>query len=353
MSLVNKIFSESLLNWYDHHGRKDLPWQHPQTAYHVWISEMMLQQTQVQTVIPYFLRFIEHFPNIQSLAKAHIDEVLTLWSGLGYYSRARNLHRSALCIANDYSGQFPSDLHTLQSLPGIGPSTAAAIASLAFDQPTAILDGNVKRVLSRYFLIGDPITRVREKRLWQQALACMPSVRCRDYTQAIMDMGATCCTQTRPNCQACPLQTNCLAYQRNVISDYPPKKAKIIRPTREEQFLVLFTENQHIYLEQRPSLGVWGGLWCFPTISIEACLKTFLSERYAIDMREEAQDLIRLKHSFTHFHLHINAKILKIQPNFNFTGRWISEKELDQIGLPKPVRVIADYFFKKGLTDCC
>ena len=193
-------FSEKLLAWSQIHGRKDLPWQTPHTPYRVWLSEIMLQQTQVQTVIPYFLNFISQIPDIHALAAANLDEVLSLWSGLGYYSRARNLHRCAQIIVKEFSGIFPSDLKILQSLPGIGRSTAAAIASLAFNLPTAIMDGNVKRVLSRYFLIKEASNSALEKRLWLQAELCMPHDHCRDYTQAIMDMGATCCSQKNPNC---------------------------------------------------------------------------------------------------------------------------------------------------------
>ncbi|WP_019217249.1 A/G-specific adenine glycosylase [Legionella tunisiensis] len=222
--MIQEQFSNLLLAWFDLHGRKDLPWQHPRSAYRVWISEIMLQQTQVKTVIPYFNRFIDSFPDVWQLAKASEDQVLAHWSGLGYYSRARNLSQTAKIICEKYAGEFPLALVDLVALPGIGPSTAAAIASQAFNQPTAILDGNVKRVLCRYFLIeGWPEQSAIKQRLWQLANQCMPRQRCADYTQAIMDLGATCCTVRQPNCASCPIQKTCLANIHHKTAFYPQK----------------------------------------------------------------------------------------------------------------------------------
>lgn len=344
MNRINKNFSESLLNWYELHGRKSLPWQQPHTPYRVWLSEIMLQQTQVQSVIPYFLRFVTRFPDVYALANAHLDEVLTLWAGLGYYSRARNLHQCAQIIVQHYAGQFPDDPLALQALPGIGRSTAAAITSLAFEKPTAIMDGNVKRVLSRYFLIKGSSSRDLDNQLWQQAITCMPKTQCRAYTQAIMDMGATCCTRTRPNCKECPLKEECLAYKHNVVKYYPETKTKSARPIRHEQFLLFYTEEQTIYLEQRPPKGIWGGLWCLPAIAVEDCPIAYLRQRYAMTITD-IQTLMNLKHSFTHFQLNIHVKTIKIQESLIFPGRWVTANVLHTMALAKPTKTITDYFF--------
>ena len=224
-------FSKQLLKWYDVHGRKNLPWQHPITPYRVWLSEVMLQQTQVDTVIPYFEKFVNTYPDVQSLAAAPIDHVLHLWTGLGYYARARNLHKCAIAVCENYQGQFPADQNELASLPGIGRSTAAAIASIAFEQPTAILDGNVKRVLARQYAVeGWPGNKKVENQLWDIAEDYMPQTRCRDYTQAIMDLGATLCTRSKPQCLLCPVNQNCIAKQTGNPTDFPVKNQKKRNP---------------------------------------------------------------------------------------------------------------------------
>ncbi|OJX94599.1 MAG: A/G-specific adenine glycosylase, partial [Legionella sp. 40-6] len=267
MSELNDKFSTPLLKWYEIHGRKNLPWQLPRSPYRVWISEIMLQQTQVQTVIPYFERFMKVFPDIETLAYAQDDEVLALWSGLGYYSRARNLHKTAQIIVNEFASIFPQTLTQLINLPGIGESTAAAILSQAFNQRTAILDGNVKRVLSRFFMISGSVDQAATKRkLWSLADACMPEIQCADYTQAIMDLGATCCTPKNYNCVSCPVNTSCLAFNHGEQENYPTKKVKKQIPTVQKKFLVLTNHDGKIYLEKNPSTGIWGGLWCLPTV---------------------------------------------------------------------------------------
>ncbi|KGP64137.1 DNA glycosylase [Legionella norrlandica] len=312
-SPLNHQFSQLLLDWYDLHGRKDLPWQSPRTPYRVWVSEIMLQQTQVQTVIPYFNRFIEHFPEIALVARAEEDEVLSLWSGLGYYSRARNLHKTAQIINEQYHGLFPEDLDALVQLPGIGASTAAAILSQAFNKPTAILDGNVKRVLSRYFLVdGWPEQAQVKKKLWDLAYSCMPEERCADYTQAIMDLGATRCTNKNPDCLHCPLQKHCLAFQKNEQLLYPTKKIKKQRPIFSQQLLVLHNEEGQIYLEKRPPTGLWGGLWCFPALDSEACPSQYIELHYKLK-GEKPELITKFKHSFSHFHLEITALSIKIR----------------------------------------
>ena len=352
MYTIQQNFTFPLLKWYKTHGRHDLPWQHPRSPYRVWISEIMLQQTQVKTVIPYFLRFMERFPTIQALAIAPEDDVLAHWSGLGYYSRARNLHKTAKILCEQFQNEFPKTLKLLISLPGIGPSTAAAIASLAFNQPTAILDGNVKRVLSRYFMIdGSPSQTTVNAKLWALANECMPSEQCTEYTQAIMDLGATCCTIKKTNCLACPLQSTCLSNANDVVAQYPHKTIKKKLPTKEEQFLLLHTEHNLIYLEKRPPTGLWGGLWCLPTTTIDTCAMRHVKEQFKFDC-EQPNELIKIKHSFSHFHLHIKALSLQVNTSIHGiaenAGRWFQTNELDRLGLATPVRTIIDHFIKSS-----
>lgn len=341
-------FSLPLLNWFDQHGRKNLPWQHPRSAYRVWISEIMLQQTQVKTVIPYFTRFISSFPDVHTLALASEDLVFAHWSGLGYYSRARNLHKTASIIHADFQGEFPCDVEQLIKFPGIGASTAAAIASLAFGKPTAILDGNVRRVLSRHFLIeGQPQKKATQEKLWALANGCMPQECCADYTQAIMDLGATCCTTKNPNCDACPLQNTCLAKKYNVVENYPTKKPKKILPHKQQQFLLLHTNNDLIYLEKRPPTGLWGGLWCLPSIDAHRCPTSYIEATYQLQTLK-LEELITINHSFSHFHLEIKA--LSMQTTLashtlaECTGQWFVPQEINMLGLAKPVSVIINNF---------
>jgi A/G-specific adenine glycosylase len=337
-------FSKPLLEWFASHGRKNLPWQLPRSPYRVWISEIMLQQTQVQTVIPYFERFMARFPSINKLAQAHEDEVLSLWSGLGYYSRARNLHRTAQIIASEYQGIFPNQLELVHALPGIGASTAAAILSQAFNQPTAILDGNVKRVLTRFFAIkGHPEQAAIKKQLWQLADSCMPQEQCADYTQAIMDLGATCCTTKNPDCQHCPVQDHCLALKYREQHLYPTKKIKKPVPIQQQQLLVLCNHEDKIYLEKRPSSGLWGGLWCLPGLDEGKCPLDFIQMEYDLT-GESPQHLIAFKHRFSHFLLEINA--LRIKTKALGTklaepkGQWFAKEHLSSLGLAKPTSKI-------------
>lgn len=329
-------FTDPLLAWYDKQGRKDLPWQKPRSPYRVWISEIMLQQTQVKTVIPYFNQFMQDFPDLLSLAKASDDAVLSNWSGLGYYSRARNLHKTAKIIQSEYQGIFPSDLTQLKALPGIGPSTAAAIVSQAFNGQTAIMDGNVKRVLCRYFLIeGWPEKAQIKNQLWELAQACMQTERCADYTQAIMDLGAICCTQKNPDCMHCPLQTSCRAKAENRMTELPHKKPKKPVPTKKQQFIV-FHHQQKVYLEKRPPVGIWGGLWCLP-----ASEESWVSNN--------SKPLIQIKHSFSHFHLEIDAIAVETTQNSldlaESNGSWFEQEDLSKLGLAKPVSDILKAFY--------
>jgi A/G-specific adenine glycosylase len=350
---VYNTFTEPLLTWYDVNGRKDLPWQAPYDAYRVWVSEIMLQQTQVKTVIDYFLRFIARFPSVQSLATASEDEVLALWSGLGYYSRARNLYKAAQMIVQQFHSQFPSDSKILETLPGVGASTAAAISSLAFEKACAILDGNVKRVLSRYFLIEGPTDKAAVKyHLWEYANQCLSHSRPRAYSQAIMDLGATCCTPKNPRCIECPLKTTCRAHLSHQVDQYPQKAAKKIRPIKHEQFLLLYTNQGELYLEKRPSKGIWGGLWCLPAIEQSQCVRAYLQDAHQFNP-EIMQPFIQLKHQFTHFQLHIDAWLIPVKENIAKThphpeyGAWFHKQNLQHIGLAKPIATLVELWILK------
>ncbi|MPV85953.1 A/G-specific adenine glycosylase [Ostreibacterium oceani] len=265
-------FSTRVLAWYDVYGRKHLPWQapgNPNYIYYTWVSEIMLQQTQVTTVIPYFNAFIARFPDVNALAIADSDEVMALWAGLGYYARARHLHQAAKIIHNDYQGRFPDTFDSLQALPGIGRSTAGAILSLALGQRHAILDGNVKRVLCRHARVaGHPSQAKVSQALWRLAENYTPNERCASYTQAMMDLGATVCTRTKPKCHQCPVQVDCQARIDGCVSEYPSKKTKKALPLKQVIFW-LVTDNTRVYLEKRPDTGIWGGLWGLPESPVE------------------------------------------------------------------------------------
>lgn len=345
---LQEQFTLPLLKWFANHGRHDLPWQHPRSAYRVWISEIMLQQTQVQTVIPYFEKFMSIFPSLEALALAEEDQVLALWSGLGYYSRARNIYKTAQILHTQFQGIWPQDVNILETLPGIGPSTAAAIASQAFNQATAILDGNVKRVLCRYFLIEEyPEKSQVKKKLWQLAQACMSTKDCANYTQAIMDLGATCCKLKNPSCYTCPLSLSCTAFKQDRVSELPIKKPKKIIPSKKENFLLLYNKEGQIYLHKNPPTGIWGGLWCIPHLDSTLNIETYL--RQSNFLSEKAQSLGTFKHSFTHFHLHISA--MAIQVNYIETlriaesvGQWFAVEDSLLLGLAKPVKKIIEDF---------
>ena len=261
-------FSERLLAWFDEHGRKTLPWQQDRTPYRVWVSEIMLQQTQVATVIPYYERFMARFPKVDDLAHAPIDDVLSLWTGLGYYARARNLHKTACIIADEYDGKFPDSVEGLESLPGIGRSTAGAILTLGHGGWAPILDGNVKRVLARYHAIeGWPGRSDVLAALWRASEAVTPRHRTADYTQGIMDLGATLCTKSKPECLFCPMMEDCQARISGTQAAYPGKKPKKKIPTRQTYFTICVDSNGQVLLERRPPSGIWGGLWSFPEAS--------------------------------------------------------------------------------------
>jgi A/G-specific adenine glycosylase len=293
-------FRNKLLAWFDLHGRKNLPWQNPITPYRVWLSETMLQQTQVNTVIPYFNAFVERFPDLPSLAQAPTDEVLQYWAGLGYYARARNLHKAAQMMVAQ--GGFPDTLASLTALPGIGLSTAGAILSIAFNSRQAILDGNVKRVLSRYQAIaGWPSSSQTSKQLWMLSTELTPTHRVADYTQAIMDLGATVCTRSKPKCPACPLQNGCQAWLLNQTDAYPASRPAKTLPVKQLIFLMLRNSFNEVLLEKRPPTGIWGSLWSLPEFSDhQSALDWCLSRHISIT---EQRLLTSRRHTFSHFHL--------------------------------------------------
>jgi A/G-specific adenine glycosylase len=302
-------FSAALLAWFDAHGRKDLPWQRDASPYRVWVSEIMLQQTQVATVIPYYQRFMLRFPAIGALAAAPLDEVLHQWSGLGYYARARNLHRAAAIVCAEHGGELPADAAVLQALPGIGRSTAGAILALAHGRRHPILDGNVKRVLARYHAVdGWPGQPAVAKRLWQLSEGHTPRARVGAYTQAIMDLGATLCTRGRPDCARCPLAGGCRAWRLGRCADYPAPRPRQRKPQRESTLLLLTNAAGEILLERRPPSGIWGGLWSLPEMPPEIRDDDAIMDWCADRLRCRIATLTELpaqRHAFSHFNLRI------------------------------------------------
>jgi A/G-specific adenine glycosylase len=293
-----------LLDWFRHHGRHDLPWQRERTPYRVWVAEVMLQQTQVATVIPYYDRFLERFPTVMALAAAPLDEVLHLWSGLGYYARARNLHRAAIRVASEHGGELPEEHAALCELPGIGHSTGAAILAQALDRRHPILDGNVKRVLARWFAIdGEPQAVDVQRRLWSASDLVTPNERACDFTQAIMDLGATVCTRHHPACERCPVASGCKALQTGRVDEFPTPRQPRIRPQRSVHWLIL----QHggsVLLVQRPASGIWGGLWGFPEASEADAIRRLAAVRLG-RAKPVLQSMDPIRHAFTHFELEI------------------------------------------------
>ena len=334
-------FASALLNWYDQHGRKDLPWQQSPTPYHVWLSEIMLQQTQVSTVIGYYQRFIERFPDIEKLANAGQDEVLALWSGLGYYARARNLHKTARVVRDEYQGTMPASLEQLTALPGIGRSTAGAIMTLAYHQRFAILDGNVKRVLARFFAVaGWPGQKKTENELWQLAETLLPRERIANYIQAQMDLGATLCTRSKPACERCPLQTDCRAYALGRQADFPGKKPRKTIPTRQTHWLVFQNEQGEVLLEQRPQQGIWGGLWSFPETADCSNITQLCQQQWQLKVLSQSE-LSPRQHVFTHFRLDIQPHLLQCRADGvadKDHGNWYKIEDTFGLGLPAPVK---------------
>jgi A/G-specific adenine glycosylase len=309
-------FSQSVLSWFAEHGRKDLPWQENKTPYRIWISEIMLQQTQVATVIPYYLRFIQSFPNIKVLANAPIEHVLNHWSGLGYYARARNLHKTSMCIEERYDGLFPLDFDILISMPGIGRSTAGAILALADNQRFAILDGNVRRVLARFHAVeGWPGKKKVENLLWDIALEHLPKSNLASYTQAMMDLGATICTRSKPKCSDCPLRRSCIAHDRSEEEIYPFRKKSSIKPHRI-LYLVMLICGGKVLLEERPPTGIWGGLCSLPELLEKNSLNQWCIEHLGYFPKNIHQRK-GIHHAFSHYSLDMRPIEVRIDDSFS------------------------------------
>jgi A/G-specific adenine glycosylase len=343
--------AEALVEWHAQHGRHDLPWQQDRTPYRVWVSEIMLQQTQVSTVLPYYRRFMEHFPHVQALADAPIDAVLHLWTGLGYYARARNLHRAAVRIRDEFAGEFPSTFEAVASLPGIGRSTAGAVLALSRGERFPILDGNVRRVLSRFFGVqGDLAERTTVEKLWHLADACTPSENVDVYTQAIMDIGATVCTRRKPLCTYCPLREWCFARRMGKQNEIPaPRRAKARRSKHVFMLVALRDEDSSILLERRPESGIWGGLWCLPEFDTESAARVFaLQTLHAAELHPRHLNVI--EHAFTHFDLVMTPLLTRCQGPAGVMDAprslWYSPREPARIGLPAPIKTLL-----AGLTD--
>ncbi|MEH6445908.1 MAG: A/G-specific adenine glycosylase [Oceanospirillaceae bacterium] len=334
-------FNGAVLDWFDENGRHNLPWQQHKTAYHTWISEIMLQQTQVSTVIPYYQRFIARFPDVFSLASAEIDEVLHLWTGLGYYARARNLYKAAHQVVDQYNGVFPLSVDALETLSGIGRSTAGAVLSISSNKRAAILDGNVKRVLARFYAIEGWTGKTDiTKQLWLLAEKNTPHSRAGQYTQAMMDMGATLCTRSKPKCPLCPIQSGCSALAQDRVKDFPYPKPKKVIPTKQTYMLLINNEQHETLLYQRPPSGIWGGLWSLPqTEDLKNC-STELGLNLDLN---SAFYLEPFRHTFSHFHLDITpVQISLSNESHNIMESaatlWFSSEQANIIGLPAPVK---------------
>ena len=340
-------FSSRLIRWQHQHGRHDLPWQGAD-AYRVWLSEIMLQQTQVATVIPYYQRFVTAFPDIPALAAASEEQVLTHWSGLGYYARGRNLRRAAQLIVEQYGSEFPRQYEQILELPGIGRSTAAAICALAWHERRAILDGNVKRVMARYCGIsGSPSEKTVEAQLWQQAEALLPQRDVARYIQAQMDLGATLCTRSKPKCGECPVHSDCVAFQSGRVSELPTPRPRKVVPERHTTFLLLLHGND-ILLEKRPGSGIWGGLWCPPQFDDEEAAKDWFVRNGMT--ASQGERLETFTHTFTHFKLHITPLKIQLarkpvraaQPG----SVWLDVEETLRAAIPTPVRKVLGELLK-------
>ncbi|CAH1746661.1 Adenine DNA glycosylase [Thauera humireducens] len=340
-------FADRLIAWQRHHGRHDLPWQGGHDPYRIWLSEIMLQQTQVDTVIPYYQRFLARFPDVASLAAAPVEDVMALWSGLGYYARARNLHRAACTIVEAHGGAFPRSAAEIAGLPGIGRSTAAAIAAFAYGERAAILDGNVKRVLCRIFGVeGFPGEKAVENRLWTLAESLLPEHEVGRYIQAQMDLGATLCTRGKPACSRCPFADDCVARRENRVAELPTPRPKKVVPRRQARFAVI-THEDRVLLERRPPTGIWGGLLALPEIPDEvADVGAWAAARFGLACAAP-QPLAPLTHAFTHFVLDIEP--LRLQTTANAAPHTLADEPAllwqplagaDEAALPTPVRRI-------------
>ena len=333
-------FASALLDWHGRGGRHELPWQRDRTPYRVWVSEIMLQQTQVGTVIPYYERFVQRFPDVLTLADTRLDEVLHLWAGLGYYARARNLHKAAIRIRDEHGGRFPQRFEALAGLPGIGRSTAGAILALSFGQRFPILDGNVRRVLSRHFGVeGGASDRTAVARLWKLSEDCTPAQQVEVYTQAIMDLGATVCTRRNPACGQCPISGQCVAHLTGRQHELPAPKRRLERPLRQVFMVAVLRQDGSVLLERRPDSGIWGGLWCLPQFETSAGAEEFL--RHNVDCAGTPRPMEALQHAFTHFDLVITpllAHCSGTRAPDPVRQAWYSATAPGPLGLPAPIR---------------
>ncbi len=341
---TSPLFSQAVLNWFDEHGRHDLPWQKNKTPYRVWVSEIMLQQTQVATVIPYYHKFMKSFPNVKALAAAPIDEVLHHWTGLGYYARARNLHKCAQMVMNDHAGRFPKNTEQLIALPGIGRSTAGAIGSISMGLASSILDGNVKRVLARFHAIeGWPGAKKVMDDMWLVADRYTPAERTGDYTQAMMDLGATLCSRSKPKCEICPLVAQCEAYDLNRVKDFPFSKPKKDKPVKSTRMIIIEHEGE-ILLRQQPSSGLWGGLWIFPQQDL---LDDVLAHPQLQNCQvKSVQPSDAFRHTFSHYHLDIHPVRVTLKKKIDQVGEasilWYNLKQPASVGLAAPVKKLLE-----------
>ena len=345
-----KNLAANIVSWWEKFGRKTLPWQSSPSEYKTWISEIMLQQTQVNTAEPYFHRFMERFPTVEELASSSLDEVLQMWSGLGYYARARNIHRSAQLIIKQHKGELPSDYESLLNLPGIGKSTAGAILSLSGIEPKPILDGNVKRVLSRFFGVkgwsGE--SKIR-KELWDLSTNSTPTDNFQVYTQGIMDLGATICLSRNPHCSICPIQRRCYAYRNHLVDEIPNKKPKNKKRTKSKYFLMIFFDGNKLFLERRKPKGIWGGLWSMPEIKLsddpkEWCAQQFANKILSVDSWEP------FKHSFSHYNLYIHP--IEIRMDGQFMNKMdkprtdsFNLEQLSSLGMSAPIKELVDQLY--------
>jgi A/G-specific adenine glycosylase len=340
MTDARTSFGELVVAWQKKHGRHDLPWQNTQDPYVVWLSEIMLQQTQVRTVRDYFTRFMQRFPTVASLAAAPLDDVLGLWSGLGYYSRARNMHKAAQAVMALHGGRFPRSAEALQTLPGIGRSTAAAVASLCFAEPIAILDGNVKRVLTRFLGFKDDLASSRHERaLWALAQTMLPQRNLHHamprYTQGVMDLGATLCTPKQPRCLECPVQQQCVAASQGTPHLYPVKTRKLKRTAESWWLLLAQTKSGDVLLEQRPDCGVWAGLYALPMFASFSELQASVP----LHVRQNLQEQGAFKHVLTHKDLHLHPVRLMLPAVRTLgQGQWLGADAWPDLGMPAPVR---------------
>ena len=332
-------FGERLIAWQRVHGRHDLPWQNTTDPYRIWVSEIMLQQTQVSAVIGYYQRFMERFPDVQSLAEASSDEVMRHWAGLGYYSRARNLHRSAQLVMSEHGGVFPQSQEALEALPGIGRSTAAAVRSFAFGARAPILDGNVKRVFARHAgVVGYPGEQKIEKLMWKMAQERLPEGQLEPYIQGLMDLGATLCSRNKPRCNDCPVASDCVALREGRTAELPTRKPKRELPQRETTMLVLMREGS-VLLEKRPPVGIWGGLWSLPQADDDAGARK-LAQDWGADWKSR-ESLSVIEHGFTHYHLSIKPLLLNAAPPPRVEEAgwvWLPLALAHDAALPSPVK---------------